>query len=136
MSVSTQIALAEIWHALGGGSEWPERLAVKGDGSLPSAFAVSDLAAASVGAACLAVAELVHTRRGTPPQVAVDRRLASFWFGSSIRPQGWTLPPAWDAVAGDYRAVDGWIKLHTNAPHHRVAALDVLGVPAERERVS
>lgn len=136
MSVSTQIALAEIWHTLGGGSEWPERLTVKGDGSLPSAFAVSDLAAASVGAACLAVAELVHTRRGTPPQVAVDRRLASFWFGSSIRPQGWTLPPAWDAVAGDYRAVDGWIKLHTNAPHHRAAALDVLGVPAERERVS
>ena len=135
MSDATQAALAETWHALGGGPEWPGRLTVEGDGALPSAFAVSDLAAASVGAACLAVAELVHARRGTLPRAAVDRRLASFWFGGSIRPQGWALPPAWDAVAGDYRAADGWIKLHTNAPHHRAVALDVLGVPAEREQV-
>jgi len=135
MPDATQAALAEIWHALGGGPEWPGQLTVKGEGGLPSAFAVSDLATASVGAACLAVAELVHARRGAPPRAAVDRRLASFWFGSSIRPQGWALPPAWDAVAGDYRAADGWIKLHTNAPHHRAAALDVLGVPAKRERV-
>ena len=128
-------ALALIWRALGGGAEWPGRLAIRGDGALPSAFAVSNLAGASVGAACLAAAELV-ARRGKAPRATVDRRLASFWFGSSIRPQGWALPPAWDAVAGDYRAADGWIKLHTNAPRHRAAALDVLGVPAERERVS
>ncbi len=136
MSDATQHALAEIWHALGGGPEWPGRLTVTGDGGLPSAFAVSDLAAASAGAACLAVAELVHARRGGLPRATVDRRLASFWFGHSIRPQGWALPPAWDAVAGDYRAADGWIKLHTNAPHHRAAALSVLGAPAERERVA
>lgn len=135
MSDATQIALAELWRALGGGPDWPGRMTVEGAGSLPSLFAVSDLAAASVGAACLAVAELVHARRGERPRAAVDRRLASFWFGSSIRPQGWALPPAWDAVAGDYRAADGWIKLHTNAPHHRAAALDVLRAPAERERV-
>ncbi len=135
MPDATRTALAEIWHALGGGPEWPGQLTVKDEGGLPSAFAASDLAAASVGAACLAVAELVHARRGALPRAAVDRRLASFWFGSSIRPQGWALPPAWDAVAGDYRAADGWIKLHTNAPHHRAAALGVLGVPAERERV-
>ncbi len=135
MSDAAQAALAEIWRALGGGPEWPGRLAMEGAGSLPSVFAVSDLAAASVGAACLAVAELVGARRGERPRAAVDRRRTSFWFGSSIRPQGWALPPAWDAVAGDYRAADGWIKLHTNAPHHRAAALDVLRVPAERERV-
>lgn len=135
MPDAAQAALAEIWRALGGGPEWPERLAVEGEGALPSVFAVSDLAAASAGAACLAVAELVGARRGGRPRAAVDRRLASFWFGSSIRPQGWSPPPAWDAVAGDYRAADGWIRLHTNAPHHRAAALDVLDVPAERERV-
>ena len=132
---AAQAALAELWRALGGGPEWPGRLTVEGAGSLPSVFAASDLAAASVGAACLAVAELVHARRGKLPRAAVDRRLASFWFGSSVRPQGWALPPAWDAVAGDYQAADGWIKLHTNAPHHRAAALDVLRAPAERERV-
>jgi len=132
----TKNALAGIWAALGGGAEWPGRLTITGDGNLASVFAVSDLAGAAVGAASLAVAELIEARRGGRQQASLDRRLASFWFGSSIRPQGWKLPPAWDAIAGDYRAADGWIKLHTNAPHHRAAALAVLGVPAEREQVA
>jgi crotonobetainyl-CoA:carnitine CoA-transferase CaiB-like acyl-CoA transferase len=136
MPDAIQTAIAEIWRALGGGSEWPGCLTVRGDGGLPSVFAVSDLAGASVGVAGLAVAELMHARRGGLPRATVDRQLASFWFGSSIRLQGWALPPAWDAVAGDYRAADGWIKLHTNAPHHRAAALAVLDVPAERDRVA
>src|SRR2546427_4427986 len=29
-----------------------------------------------------------------------------------------------------------WIRLHTNAPHHRAAALAVLGAPANREAVA
>ena len=136
MFEGTKNALAGLWAALGGGAEWPGRLAIAGNGDLPSVFPVSDLAGASVGAASLAVAELIQARHGGHQQASLDRRLASFWFGSSIRPQGWTLPPAWDAVAGDYQAADGWIKLHTNAPHHRAAALEVLGVPAEREQVA
>lgn len=39
-------------------------------------------------------------------------------------------------MAGDYRTVDGWIRLHTNAPHHRDAALSVLDAPIEREAVA
>jgi len=42
----------------------------------------------------------------------------------------------WDAVAGDYAAADGWIRLHTNAPHHRAIALDVLGAPFEKAAVT
>ena len=136
MLEGTRNALAGIWATLGGGAEWPERLTITGDGDLPSVFAVSDLAGASVGAASLAVAELIQARHGGQRWASLDRRLTSFWFGSSIRPQGWKLPPAWDPVAGDYQAADGWIKLHTNAPHHRAAALTVLGVPAEREQVA
>ena len=136
MFEGTKNALSGIWDALGGGADWPERLTITGDGDLTSVFAVSDLAGASVGAASLAVAELIQARNGGHQQASLDRRLASFWFGSSIRPQGWTLPPAWDPVAGDYQAADGWIKLHTNAPHHRAAALAVLGVPAERGQVA
>jgi len=64
--------------------------------------------------------------------VSVDRRLASFWFSSSIRPTGWQVPPLWDPVAGDYASADGWIRLHTNAPHHRAAAERVLGHVADR----
>ena len=68
--------------------------------------------------------------------MAVDRELASAWFRSSLRPLGWELPPAWDAVAGDYATSDGWIRLHTNAAHHRAAAMAVLGVPEDRTRVA
>lgn len=109
---------------------------IVGQGALASVFPVTELAAASVGAAGCAAAALVGARHGTTPGVTVDRRLASFWFDSSIRPQGWTLPPSRDDLAGDYPTADGWIRLHTNAPHHRAAALAVLGTPGEHQAVS
>ena len=46
------------------------------------------------------------------------------------------MPAPWDPIAGDYLASDGWIRLHTNAPHHRDAALAVLGVSADKEQVT
>ena len=101
-------------------------------GALPSIFAVTDLASASIGAAGQAVAQLIQQQTGRLPSVSVDRRLASFWFSSSIRPTGWEVPPLWDPVAGDYASADGWIRLHTNAPHHRAAAERVLGKDADR----
>ena len=125
--------LSEIWDALAGPPSLPSQVAFTGGGSLCSAFAVSDLAAAAVAAAGLAAAEVAAVRPGT---VSVDRRLASFWFGHSIRPEGWTLPPAWDAVAGDYQAADGWVRLHTNAPHHRAAAMRALGTAPDRGTVA
>lgn len=103
-----------------------------GSGALPSAFAVTDLACASIGAAGQAVAELLRQQTGLVPAVEVDRRLASFWFATSLRPIGWNVPPMWDPVAGDYATRDGWIRLHTNAPHHRAAAERVLGACADR----
>ena len=101
-------------------------------GALPSAFAVTDLAGSSVAAAGQAISELLHQQTGHLPDLEVDRRLASFWFATSIRPVGWSVPPLWDPVAGDYATRDGWIRLHTNAPHHRAAAESVLGVCADR----
>ena len=90
-------------------------------GALPSAFAVTDLACASIAAAGQAASELLHQQTGRLPDLEVDRRLASFWFATSIRPLGWSVPPLWDPIAGDYATHDGWIRLHTNAPHHRAA---------------
>ncbi|WP_085693924.1 MULTISPECIES: CoA transferase [unclassified Pseudomonas] len=101
-------------------------------GALPSAFAVTDLACASIAAAGQAVSELLLRQTGHRPAVEVDRRLASFWFAASLRPDGWNVPPLWDPVAGDYATQDGWIRLHTNAPHHRAAAERVLGACADR----
>jgi CoA-transferase family III len=112
-----------------------DRLRLKGSDALPSAFPVTELAAATIGVASLAVSEVVGLF-STAPVITVDRRLASLWFGWSIRPLGWQVPPAWDAIAGDYRAADGWIRLHTNAPRHRAAALRVLGCKEERSAVA
>ncbi|AZZ77904.1 acyl-CoA transferase [Pseudomonas sp. RU47] len=101
-------------------------------GALPSAFAVTELACASMAAAGQAVSQLIEQQTGHLPDVAVDRRLASLWFSTSIRPLGWQVPPLWDPIAGDYATQDGWIRLHTNAPHHRAAAERVLGACADR----
>ncbi len=89
-------------------------LSFVGEGSLGT---VSDFASAAVAVAGLAAGE-----------TEVDRPLVDGWFRQALRPVGWQLPSPWDSLAGDYRTADGWIRLHTNAPHHRLAALLVLGV--------
>src|ERR1700758_4496107 len=94
--------LREIWQAAGGDPAHLRHIAVTGSGVLPSVFPVSDLAAAAIGAACLSIAELASLSTGRFPAVQVDRRVASFWFLTSLRPQGWSMPPQWDVVAGDY----------------------------------
>jgi hypothetical protein len=128
--------LGEIWGALGGNAGDIERVELIGEGDWPSVFAVSDLAAACVAGVGAATAELIDARFGGAPRVSVSRRLSSLWFGYSLRPMGWTMPSPWDPIAGDYPTADGWIRLHTNAPHHRDAALAVLDVPASKEDVA
>ncbi|NGZ83855.1 acyl-CoA transferase [Duganella sp. SAP-35] len=122
--------------ALGLPDDAADAVVFGGVGDLPSCFATTDLAAASVAAAALAVRQLIVAQGGAGAEVRVDRRLASLWFGWSLHPVGWERPPLWDAVAGDYACADGWIRLHTNARHHRDAALAVLGCAAEREAVT
>lgn len=132
-----QRILAErLWAALGGQTERVGQLAFRSEGGLPSAFYVTELAAASIATAGLALGEWLDPDASAAASLVVDRRLASFWFATSLRAQGWTPPDLWDAIAGNYRTRDGWIRLHTNAPHHRDAALRVLGVGNDREQVA
>jgi crotonobetainyl-CoA:carnitine CoA-transferase CaiB-like acyl-CoA transferase len=134
---TSQALYEEIRAGLGDLPNWPAP-AVEwwGTGTLPSVFATSDLAAASIGAAGAEVASLLALAGHGLPAVRVDRRLASLWFQWSTQPIGWKPAPPWDPIAGDYRAADGFIRLHTNAPHHRAAALRVLQVPAEKGEVA
>lgn len=125
-----------IWMALGGRENAVDGVAFTGDGQFEACYRVTDLAAATVACAALSVAELLEMTGARAPSVTVDRRLASFWFKSSLRPDGWKVPPQWDAIAGDYAAHDGWIRLHTNAPHHRAAALRVLGDHADKAGIA
>jgi hypothetical protein len=107
---------------------------VKGDEFLSSRFAVTELAAYSFGAVGSAIVSLIECLglNSHASHVEVNRRLASLWFGYSIQPINWELPPVWGAIAGDYQTKDGWIKLHTNFLHYRKAALAVLNVNADR----
>ncbi len=66
---------ASMWTALGGHDSTLQSLRFDGAGALPSAFAVTDLASASIAAATLAIAELLQRSGGALPTVRVDRRL-------------------------------------------------------------
>ena len=112
------------------GEEQPSYTAL-GQGQLPSYYRVSDFAESTVGVAGMALA-----RYWGGQKVTVDRRLASLWFDMTLRPMGWETPSIWDAIAGDYKCKDGWIRLHTNARHHRDAALSVLQTPVDRAAVA
>src|SRR5436309_9668632 len=92
---------------------------ITGPATLPSAYPVSDLAAASVATAADALGELTAALGFAPARAEVVRPVADAWFGLAVTGVGWSPPPPWDAVAGDYRTADGWIRLHTNAAHHR-----------------
>jgi len=138
----TRDVLSDLWGLLDGEPRLLERVTSGGpDVVLPSVFDVTGLAAGAVGAASLAVAELAAARRGSidaadVPPVTVGRREAAAAFAGEalLTPLGWELPPPWDPVAGDYRAADGWVRLHTNYAHHRAAALEALGLATGAER--
>ncbi|HTQ01665.1 MAG TPA: CoA transferase [Casimicrobiaceae bacterium] len=140
MSSSERALLQQLWTALDGVDAALDALHVDGPaGGLPSRFHVSDLAVATVGVATLAAAELWAARRNEALRaVTIDRRLAAAAFRCEalLKPIGWTRAPGWDAIAGDYEAADGWIRLHTNFSYHRDAVTAVLGVPAARDRVA
>ncbi len=129
----TGILLPEISQAFQ--TDHDDLLRIVGEDTLPSYFDVTTLAAASIGMAGAMLARFAGDA-ADPPAVIVDQRLASLWFGLSLRPQGWQLPSIWDKVAGDYPAKDCWVRLHTNAPHHRAAAMAVLGVEEDRDAVA
>src|SRR5262249_39149854 len=101
------------------------------DPALPSIFRVTMVASASIAAATVGAAGLLAERNREPlREVCVDALHAVVAFRSErhVRLLDGELGELWDPLAGDYRSADGWIRLHTNYPHHRAAALRVLGV--------
>lgn len=109
---------------------------VAGRATLASPYPVSDLAAASVAAVGAALGELLAAVGIPEVPTTVRRERADAWFRAGVRPVGWVAPDAWDSIAGDYAASDGWVRVHTNASPHRQAALRVLGIEGERTAVA
>jgi crotonobetainyl-CoA:carnitine CoA-transferase CaiB-like acyl-CoA transferase len=121
---------SEIHAALGETFSPPAPIEIAAAPSYPSFFQVNDLALAATYAAVQEYAALVGAK-----SFEIDRRLALLWFHLTTRPVGWTPGSVWDAIAGDYECADGWVRLHTNAPHHQKAAVEVLGCAPERDAV-
>ncbi|HEX5402118.1 MAG TPA: CoA transferase [Pseudonocardiaceae bacterium] len=123
-------------HVAGHG---PDQAVVVGDEPvLPGRFQVDAAAAACVGTATLAAAELWRARGGEPGRVTVDTRHAALAFTTErwLRVDGQVPGAAWAELSGDYPAADGWVRLHCNYPHHARAACAALAVPADPAAVA
>lgn len=125
-----------LYAQLSGEFSLPCLLHINGAGNLPSYYPVTPLITASVALAAMALSRLLAIKHGGHETVTVDRRLASLWCKTSIKPEGWEIPPAWDSLAGDYATADGWIRLHTNAPAHRKVVESLLGKAQNREALA
>ena len=132
--------VAELFGRLHGSPELVSRLRAHGGPVFSSSFDVTGLAVDTVSVACLAASELLAARRGhaTEPEsveVGTIEACAAFRCEALYETVGWDKPPIWDPIAGDYRAKDRFLRLHTNYAWHREAALAVLGTLADRDAV-
>jgi crotonobetainyl-CoA:carnitine CoA-transferase CaiB-like acyl-CoA transferase len=103
-----------------------------------SAFRVTDAAITSVALALAAVAAFDEQRTGRPQRASLDGRHAAAAFHSErlLRLCSDGDLGLWDPLAGNYPTADGWIRLHTNLPHHRDATLRTLGTAPDRAAVA
>jgi crotonobetainyl-CoA:carnitine CoA-transferase CaiB-like acyl-CoA transferase len=135
---STREILCDIWTSTGGEASALDALSLTGDEpQLPSSFRVAAAAQVSIAATALAAAGIWKMRSGEAQDVAVDMRHAVAECRSEryLRVDGKPPPPAWDAIAGVYNTRDGFVRLHTNFPHHRDAVCKVLNCKPERDEV-
>jgi crotonobetainyl-CoA:carnitine CoA-transferase CaiB-like acyl-CoA transferase len=131
--------LADLHQQVAGRRPDPAEVAVVGgDPLLPGRFRVDAAAIACVGTATLAAAELYRARGGDPGRVTVDARHAALAFATErwLRVDGRVPGAIWAELSGDYRAADGWVRLHCNYERHARAACAALAVPADRTAVT
>jgi crotonobetainyl-CoA:carnitine CoA-transferase CaiB-like acyl-CoA transferase len=120
--------LAALWKDVTGTDAGP--VTFDGDEhAMPGPYRVAHAAAACVGATTLAAADLAAERGGNHPPVSVHIGHAAEAFRSEahLRVAGDVAGGMWAGLSGDYRAADGWVRLHANYPHHADAILGALG---------
>ncbi len=132
--------LREICRSVGAPDDLLDDLMLTNcDPVLPSSFKIGLAAQASVAASALAAADLWRLRSGRRQSVSVDMRHAAVEFRSEryLRVDGKAAPESWDKIAGIYRCGDGgFVRLHTNFPHHRDGILALLDCPHDRDAVA
>lgn len=130
--------LQSLWRSVGQTPDALEDVALTGsEPGLPSSFRAGAAAQASIAAAALAAAELWRLRTGRCSSIAVDMAHACAEVRSDhyVRIDGEKPPEPWDKIAGLYPCRDGFVRIHTNFPHHRDGILGLLGCEYSREAV-
>jgi crotonobetainyl-CoA:carnitine CoA-transferase CaiB-like acyl-CoA transferase len=131
--------LADLYQQVAGRRPEPAEVTVSGDDPvLPGRFHVTRAAAASVATATLAAAELLRARGGDPGPVTVDTRHAALAFATEhwLTVDGQPAGAGWAELSGNYRAADGWVRLHCNYDHHARAACAALAVPMDKAAIT
>ena len=106
------------------------------DPALKTPYRVGTAGAAALAATGIAAAELWKLRRGRAQRVAVDlpAAAASLKSGAYLRIDGKPPSAIWDPFSLFYAVRNGrWVRFHCNYPHHRAAALGVLGIGEDVE---
>lgn len=106
------------------------------DPVLRTPYRVGAAGAAALAATGIAAAELWKLRTGRMQRVAVDvgPAAASLRSTAYLKIDGRPPKALWDPFSLFYPVKDGrWVRFHTNYPHHRAAALGVLGVEEDVE---
>ncbi|KAG8684671.1 hypothetical protein FRC11_011768 [Ceratobasidium sp. 423] len=101
---------------------------------VPSSFRVGAVAQASIACSGLSSAYVHQLRhkRDELQTVSVNSRHAVLDFKSEawVTLDGRLTPDIWDPLAGVYKTKDGYVRIHTNFPHHRDIILAILKLPA------
>ncbi|HEU4644021.1 MAG TPA: CoA transferase [Burkholderiales bacterium] len=128
-----QAALRELLRIAGIGGEAEIRGA---DPVLKTPYRVGTAGAAALAATGIAVADLWKLRGGRDQRVAVDLGAAAASLKSTayLRIDGRPPRALWDLFSLFYAVREGRrVRFHTNYPHHRAAALSVLGAGEDVE---
>ena len=131
--------IASLWRQAGLPPQALQDLELTGTAAaLPSSFAVSKAAQASIALAALAAAHCRHLRTGRRQQVSVDQRHAAIecrsdhYFAIDGKPVRFN-----DPLTGLYPCGEGgWVRIHANFAHHREGALALLRSAPSREAIA
>jgi hypothetical protein len=139
----THRLLSCLWDALGGAANLTSHVTFTGVGSMPSPFALTDLAGASNALVATAVGELLGEAGQSPPAIAVDRYVSSGWFRLPLGPSQPLGEPLISPMPTDLGfftelpTADGrWLRLHGVVPSTRARIVNALGVADDLDEVA
>ena len=130
MTAAAGALLAEAWGCLGLPGR-PAPPVVTGPVGLPSALPVADLAVGAVSAQLAAARALAGARPAEPLALAGAHVGLAFRSERYLRLAGRPVALGFAPLSRLWRTADGWLRLHANYPHHRAAALRVVGARDE-----